>query len=106
MATGARTALHAALVSLLPPALDPDARARVLAAGAAWPLDQHALAAGAAARATFAAANQRLVVAFARRYDHRGLPFDDLVQEGTLGLLRAIDLFDPDRGARFSTYAV
>jgi len=90
---------------LLPPALDPDGRRRVLAALAAWPLDQHALTAGAAARAAFAAANQRLVVAFARRYDHRGLPFDDLVQEGALGLLRAIDLFDPDRGARFSTYA-
>jgi len=98
-------ALHAALVPLLPPALDPDGRARVLAALAAWPLDQHALTAGAAARAAFAAANHRLVVAFARRYDHRGLPFDDLVQEGTLGLLRAIDLFDPNRGARFSTYA-
>ncbi len=90
---------------LFPPNLDPDARRRVLAALAAWPLDQHALTAGAAARAAFAAANQRLVVAFARRYDHRGLPFDDLVQEGALGLLRAIDLFDPDRGARFSTYA-
>ncbi len=98
-------ALHAALVPLLPPALDPDGRARVLAALAAWPLDQHALTAGAAARAAFAAANHRLVVAFARRYEHRGLPFDDLVQEGTLGLLRAIDLFDPHRGARFSTYA-
>jgi len=98
-------ALHAALVPLLPPALAPDARPRVLAALASWPLDQHALRDGAAARAAFAAANHRLVVAFARRYDHRGLPFDDLVQEGTLGLLRAIDLFDPDRGARFSTYA-
>ncbi len=97
-------ALVAALVPLLPP-LDPDARQRVLAALVAWPLDQHALTAGAAARAAFAAANHRLVVAFARRYDHRGLPLDDLVQEGTLGLLRAIDLFDPDRGARFSTYA-
>ena len=98
-------ALTAAVGSFLPPALAPDARQRVLAALATWPLDQHALRHGAAARAAFAAANQRLVVAFARRYDHRGLPFDDLVQEGTLGLLRAIDLFDPDRGTRFSTYA-
>ncbi len=97
--------LVAAVSPLLPPALAPDARQRVLAALAAWPLDQHALTAGAAARATFAAANHRLVVAFARRYDHRGLPFDDLVQEASLGLLRAIDLFDPARGTRFSTYA-
>jgi len=116
-ARAAAATVLAALIPLLPldpgqlPAvvgpllLDPDARQRVLAALAAWPLDQRALTAGAAARATFAAANQRLVVAFARRYDRRGLPFDDLVQEGTLGLLRAIDLFDPDRGARFSTYA-
>jgi len=98
-------ALIAAVSPLLPPVLSDDARHRVLAALAVWPLDPHALTAGAAARAAFAAANHRLVVAFARRYEHRGLPLDDLVQEGTLGLLRAIDLFDPDRGARFSTYA-
>jgi len=46
------------------------------------------------------------VVAIARRYRHGGLPLDDLVQEGTVGLLRAVDLFDPARGYKFSTYAV
>jgi len=91
---------------LLPRALDDDARARLLADLAAWPLDQEALRAGDAARAAFVAANQRLVVAVARRYQQRGLPLDDLVQEGTVGLLRAIDLFDPARGYKFSTYAV
>ncbi len=99
-------ALPAVVGPLLPRALDDDARARLLAALAAWPLDQDALRAGDAARAAFVAANQRLVVAVARRYQHRGLPLDDLVQEGTVGLLRAIDLFDPARGYKFSTYAV
>ena len=99
-------ALPAVVGPLLPRALPADARARVLADLTAWPLDQDALRAGAAARATFVAANRRLVVTIAARYQHRGLPLDDLVQEGTVGLLRAIDLFDPARGYKFSTYAV
>jgi len=99
-------ALPAVVGPLLPPALPADARQRVLAALAVWPLDQDALRDGDAARTAFAAANHRLVLTVAARYQHRGLPFDDLVQEGTLGLLRAVDLFDPTRGARFSTYAV
>jgi len=98
--------LPAAVGPLLPRDLATDARARVLADLAAWPLDQDALRAGDAARAAFVAANGRLVVALARRYQHRGLPLDDLVQEGTVGLLRAVDLFDPARGYKFSTYAV
>ncbi len=99
-------ALRAAVGPLLPQALAADAHAGVLADLVAWPLDQDALRAGDAARAAFVAANGRLVVAVARRYQHRGLPFDDLVQEGTVGLLRAVDLFDPARGYKFSTYAV
>jgi RNA polymerase primary sigma factor len=71
-----------------------------------WPLDQDALRAGAAARAAFVAANHGLVRTVAARYQQRGLLLDDLVQEGTVGLLRAIDLFDPARGYKFSTYAV
>jgi len=99
-------ALPAVVAPLLPPALTADARARILAGLVAWPLDQDALRVGDAARAAFVAANGRLVVALARRYQHRGLPLDDLVQEGTVGLLRAVDLFDPARGYKFSTYAV
>jgi len=99
-------ALPAVVGPLLPRALDREARAGVLAGLDGWPLDQDALRAGDAARAAFVAANQRLVVAVARRYQQRGLPLDDLVQEGTVGLLRAIDLFDPARGYKFSTYAV
>jgi len=99
-------AIPAAVGPLLPPALPADARARLLAALAAWPLDQDALRAAAQARAAFVAANRGLVHTVAARYQHRGLLLDDLVQEGTVGLLRAIDLFDPARGYKFSTYAV
>jgi RNA polymerase primary sigma factor len=57
-------------------------------------------------RAVMVADNRRLVMRVARRFMGRGLAFDDLVQEGNLGLMRAVDKFDPERGFRFSTYAM
>lgn len=59
----------------------------------------------AEARKQLAEANLRLVVKIARKFRHPDLTLADLVQEGNLGLLEAVDKFDPDKGCRFSTYA-
>ncbi|MGF1617099.1 MAG: RNA polymerase sigma factor RpoD/SigA [Acidimicrobiia bacterium] len=60
---------------------------------------------GEEARQTFIRANLRLVVSIAKRYGHARLPFLDLVQEGNLGLIRAVEKFEYRKGFKFSTYA-
>ena len=58
-----------------------------------------------ASRKRMIVSNLRLVVKISRRYNNRGLPLLDLIEEGNLGLIRAVEKFDPERGFRFSTYA-
>lgn len=57
-----------------------------------------------ASRERMIRSNLRLVVAIAKRYMHRGLSLQDLIEEGNLGLLKGVENFDPEMGARFSTY--
>ncbi len=60
---------------------------------------------GAEARRKLIMSNLRLVVSVAKRYLHYGMPLLDLIEEGNIGLIKAVERFNPDRGCKFSTYA-
>jgi len=72
------------------------------AASRAWKRAQRELE---QTKAQMLRANLRLVIYVAKRYRHRGVPFLDLIQEGNIGLMRALDKFEPQRGLKFVTYA-
>ena len=85
--------------------LDDSGRQPLLSADEQLALARRVGAGDKAARDEMIAANLRLVVFWARRYQGRGVDLVDLVQEGTLGLIRAVERFEWQRGFRFSTYA-
>jgi RNA polymerase primary sigma factor len=68
-------------------------------------LSKRARAGDVRARQRLIEKNLRLVVSVAKKYRGMGLPFEDLIQEGNIGLMKAVEKYDPDRGWRFSTYA-
>ena len=78
---------------------------RLLDAGEERELSRRAHGGDREARKRLIESNLRLVISIAKKYRGRGVPFEDLIQEGNAGLIKAVEKFDPEMGNRFSTYA-
>src|SRR5205807_6713468 len=89
----------------LQPQWHPEREARLLTPDEEITLARRVHSGDLEARQRMVEANLRLVISIAKRYRCRGLSFEDLVQEGILGLMAAIARYDPEKGYRFSTYA-
>ena len=85
--------------------LDGIAKTRLLTAPEELELAKRIERGDLAAKDRMVNANLRLVVSIAKRYRNQGLPFMDLIQEGNIGLMRAVEKFEHEKGNRFSTYA-
>src|ERR687894_3044792 len=85
--------------------LDGIAKTRLLTAAEEMDLAKRIERGDLAAKERMTEANLRLVVSIAKRYRNQGLPFMDLIQEGSIGLVRAVEKFDYRKGFKFSTYA-